>query len=62
MYNPKPVPPVSDFVANFENIFGKIFGSMPIPVSLILMRTSLFLLSNLTTMVNLIALDRRLDR
>jgi hypothetical protein len=43
IYNPNPVP-LSDFVANLENIFGKISRSIPIPVSLILMIDVLLLL------------------
>ncbi len=33
IYNPKPVPPVSDFVANFENNLDIISASIPKPVS-----------------------------
>ncbi len=39
MYNPKPVP-LSDFVANFSNSRGKTSGSIPFPVSLILIDTN----------------------
>ena len=36
MKRPNPVPPVSDFVANFVKSFGNISGCIPIPVSFIL--------------------------
>ena len=35
MYNPRPLPPNSDFVVNFENSLGNISGSIPVPLSLI---------------------------
>jgi hypothetical protein len=42
MKRPSPVPLVVDFVANFANSLGNISGSIPVPVSLILTKTSLF--------------------
>ena len=46
MKRPSPVPPVVvDLVANFVNSLGNISGSIPIPVSLILTKTSLFFFS-----------------
>jgi hypothetical protein len=41
--NPKPVPPVSDFDANFLNSLGNISGCIPVPVSLTLTITDLSL-------------------
>jgi hypothetical protein len=43
--NPKPVPPIiEELVANFVKSFGNISGSIPIPVSFILIRISSLLL------------------
>lgn len=41
MNNPNPVPPISDFEANFVNNFGNMSGSIPLPVSFMLTTTSL---------------------
>jgi hypothetical protein len=38
MYKPSPIP-MSDFVANFVNNFDNISGSIPVPVSIILITT-----------------------
>jgi hypothetical protein len=68
MNKPKPVPPVSGFVANFVNNLGSISGSIPAPESFTLTRTSSLLSFFCTrtvivplSLVNLIALLRRLD-
>jgi hypothetical protein len=45
MNKPKPLPPVPDVTANFENRFGNTSGSIPVPVSFILTMTSPLLLS-----------------
>jgi hypothetical protein len=33
IYKPKPVPPLSEFEANFENSLGNISASIPLTVS-----------------------------
>ena len=70
---PKPVP-FSDFVANFVNSLGNMSGSIPLPVSFMLIMTCCALLLNsssffskmivivpLLSRVNLPALSKRLD-
>jgi hypothetical protein len=49
---PRPVPPASDFVVNFENSLGNISGSIPTPVSF----TEI-----LTTLSNLHGLDGEMN-
>ena len=70
--NPKPVPGIGDFVANFVNNLGNIFGCIPLPVSLTLTRISIsnlllgisYFLSTITVIlpssVNLMALFNKL--
>ena len=66
MKRPSPVL-VVDFVANFVNSLGNISESMPAPVSLMLTLISLVIVTAATltltvpSLVNLIALLRRLE-
>ena len=64
MNNPKPVP-VVDVVANFVNSLGSISGSIPAPVSLMLITISLSFCSVTTFMVpsfvNFTALASKLE-
>ena len=46
MNKPNPVPPVSDTTANFENSFGNTSGSIPAPVSFIVVIPFFFYLYN----------------
>jgi len=64
MNSPKPVP-VFDVVANCVNSLGNISESMPVPVSLMLITTSLSFLCTATlivpSFVNFTALISRLE-
>jgi len=70
IYRPNPVPPISDFEANFVNNLGKISESIPGPASFT-ETTTIFLLPSFfcsevmmtlpSYLVNLIELLRRLE-
>lgn len=66
IYNPSPVP-LSDFLVNFVNNLGNISGSIPVPVSSILIITEpasiffFFGLAMVHSLVKLIAFLNRLE-